>query len=77
MAERAAVLFGAQEKLFAWLPNVLSPFERDEYSMALSRVKETLAEEAFLTAWAKGQAMSHNQAFAFALTNSSEELGKI
>jgi predicted ATPase len=68
MAERAANLFGAQEKLFGWLPNFLSPFERDEYVKALTRLKETLGKEAFLTAWARGQVMSHQQAFTLALT---------
>jgi len=73
MAERAAKLFGAQEKLFAWLHNVLSPFERDEYDRALTMVKKTLSEEVFFAAWATGSAMSHHQAFALALANRSEE----
>lgn len=74
MAERAAVLFGAQEKLFAWLPILQSPFEKSEYERARTLVKAILGEEAFAAAWGKGQGMSHQQAFTLALDETGENL---
>lgn len=74
MAERAAVLFGAQEKLFPWLLNLLSPVEKGEYARALRVVKEALAKETFSAAWDRGQVMAHQQAFALALEETREDL---
>lgn len=74
MAERAAVLFGTQEQLFAWLPVILTPFEREEYARALTGVKEVLGKKDFLSTWKKGQGLSHQQAFALALEETGENL---
>lgn len=71
-AERAAVLFGAQEKLFRWLPNLLSPVEKSEYARALGVVQEALDGEAFAAAWTRGQSMVHQEAFAYALADGLE-----
>lgn len=73
MAERAAILFGAQEKLFAWLPIVLSPLENSEYARALTIVKATLGEESFSNSWSRGQTMSHHQVFALALGGTDKD----
>jgi hypothetical protein len=67
LAEQAVILFGTQQKLFRWLPIILSPAERSEFELALAKVRKTVGEEVFAAAWAKGQSMTRQQVFAYAL----------
>ena len=64
---RAAILFGAQDALCDWLKNTLSMAERNEYEQALASARVALGEKAFTAAWAEGQAMTLEQAVAYAL----------
>jgi hypothetical protein len=66
-ARRAAILFGAQSGMVGYLMNILPPVERLEYEQAVACVRSTLSDDAFSTAWAEGQAMSLDQAVAYAL----------
>ena len=65
--QRAVILFGAQDALCDWLKNTLSLAERNEYEQALASAQAALGEEAFTTAWTEGQAMTLEQAVAYAL----------
>ena len=64
---RAAVIFGALERLCPWLRNVSSPLERSEYERAMQIACDGLGGEAFDAAWAEGLAMSPKQAAEFNL----------
>jgi predicted ATPase/DNA-binding SARP family transcriptional activator len=73
-AERAALLFGAADARFAAahlpfdLPNVLyDPSLRTEHERLVAETRTDLGEAAFAAAWAKGQAMSLEQAVEHAV----------
>jgi non-specific serine/threonine protein kinase len=69
---RAAQLLGASDSLLKAMgldPNPSDQLEIDRYEAA---VREQLSEEDFESAWAKGQAMSLEQANAFALEEKTE-----
>jgi tetratricopeptide (TPR) repeat protein len=66
-ARRATILFGAQASMVGCLMNIIPPTERLEYEHAVASVRTTLGEEAFTTAWAEGQALTLEQAVAYAL----------
>lgn len=72
--ERAALLFGAAETLFAATPmqwNLLSvlqdPVLRAEHDRLLVHTQSELGKAAFAAAWAAGAAMTVEQAVAYAL----------
>jgi hypothetical protein len=45
------------------------PVDRDDYERDVALARAQLGEEAFTAAWAEGQAMSLEQAIAFALAD--------
>jgi hypothetical protein len=60
-------LFGAAEALRKATERQLSVSEREEYERDLAVARSHLDERAFAAAWAEGQAMSLDQACAYAL----------
>ncbi len=64
---RAALLWGAEKALSASIGSCRPPNEHSRKSLAVSEVQKELGEEAFAAAWAEGQAMTWEQAVAFAL----------
>ena len=60
-AQLAAILFGAQEALCAWVKNILSPPERREFEQALASVRAKLGEATFMGAWEHGRSMTEEQ----------------
>jgi hypothetical protein len=66
-AQRAALLFGAAESLRASIDVPLPPGERDEHDRAVAAARCVLGEQAFAAGWAKGRAMTPEQAIACAL----------
>lgn len=78
--ERAAQLFGATESLLKAADVVLEPADRTEYDDHLTAVRNQLDAATFAAMWAEGQAMSLEQAFAYALRETgapSEEGGTL
>jgi predicted ATPase/class 3 adenylate cyclase/uncharacterized protein HemY len=65
--ERAARLFGAMEALHELIRFILSPVERAERNEAIAASRAALGEEAFTKASAEGQAMTLEEAVAYAL----------
>jgi non-specific serine/threonine protein kinase len=65
-AETAARLFGAGEAALQARGTHLSPSNRADYERNVAAARVQMGEEAFAAAWAKGQAMSLEQAIAFA-----------
>ena len=68
-ARRAATLFGAQAGLYEWQKNLFSLAEREEYEQALASTRTALGDPAFTAAWEEGQAMTLDQAIAYALAS--------
>jgi hypothetical protein len=68
---RAAHLFGAASALREALGAPLPPPDRPTYDCALESARGQLGKQAFATAWAEGQAMTLEQAIAFALAVTS------
>jgi predicted ATPase/DNA-binding CsgD family transcriptional regulator len=64
-AQQAAVLFGAQESLCAWVRNILSPPERSEFEHALASARANLGEVAFAAAWEEGRSMTEEQVMRY------------
>lgn len=60
--------------MYEWQKNLLSLAERDEYEQMLASTRSELGEEAFAAAWAEGQAMTTEQAVAYAVGNMIESL---
>jgi non-specific serine/threonine protein kinase len=69
--DRAARLLGAAEALAAASGYALRSADRAHHNRTLAAVRSGLAEEAFAAAWAAGQAMTENQAVAYALEEGS------
>jgi predicted ATPase/DNA-binding SARP family transcriptional activator len=65
--ERAARLFGAEEALREVFGQPFPPVERPEFDCLVAPMRAALGEEAFAAAWAKGRAMTLEQAVAYAL----------
>ena len=65
--ERAATLWSTEEVLSASIGSRRPANECARKALIMSDVRKTLGEEAFATAWAEGQAMTWEQAVAFAL----------
>ena len=64
---RAATLLGAAKGFLEETQYPQTPNDRNRSSQAASETLEALGEEAFTMAWAEGQAMTWEQAVAFAL----------
>jgi predicted ATPase/DNA-binding CsgD family transcriptional regulator len=69
--ERAAQLLGASDALLKAMGLGLQPADQPEVDRFTAAVREQLDEETYQSAWAKGQAMSLEQATAFALEGGS------
>ena len=65
--ERAARLLGASEHSYNLIQFQYTPAERDEHDQAIAAARAALGEEAFAEAWAEGQAMTPEEAIAYAL----------
>jgi non-specific serine/threonine protein kinase len=65
--ERAARLLGASDALLKAMGLGLQPQDQPEIDRYEAAIREQLGEEAFNSAWAKGQAMSLEEAVAYAL----------
>jgi non-specific serine/threonine protein kinase len=70
--ERAARMLGASDALFKTMGLGLQPPDQPEIDRYKTSMREQLGEEAFKSAWEKGQAMSLEQAIAFALEEEPE-----
>jgi predicted ATPase/DNA-binding SARP family transcriptional activator len=68
--ERAVRLWGAAEALRKALGSPMPPGERDHYAEQVAQARTAVSDEAFAAAWAKGQAMTMEQAVAYALEDS-------
>jgi predicted ATPase len=68
-AERAAALFAAAAALRESIGVGLSRFYHDEHDARLAAARAALGDKAFSTAWAKGRALTLEQAVAYALTD--------
>ncbi len=66
---RAVTLFAVAQALREALGLVRAPCESADYERDLTALRSELDEEAFATAWAKGQAMTLEQAITYALGN--------
>ncbi len=66
-SERAARLCGAADALRERLGTPLRPFEQAPHGQRVAALQATLGEEAFAAAWAEGQELSLELAFAEAL----------
>src|SRR5262249_29204402 len=67
LRERATRLFGAAEALRHGISFRRPPTEHADYDESVSAACSVLGEPAFETAWAEGQAMTLEQAVAYAL----------
>jgi tetratricopeptide (TPR) repeat protein len=65
--KEAATLTGAAESLFATVGFELLPADKEEYERGLVALREALSEEAFAAARRQGEAMSMEEAIAYAL----------
>ena len=68
---RVARLLGAAESLREAIGTPLRPTQRADYAHAVAAARAELGEEAFAAAWAEGQAMSVEQAIAYALEDAA------
>jgi predicted ATPase/DNA-binding SARP family transcriptional activator len=64
---RSCTLLGASEQLRHTISTPLSTAEQADYERCLSTVRANLGGEAFADLWAKGQAMTLEEAIAYAL----------
>lgn len=65
--QQAARLLGATETFYSQLRFLISPREREQHERDIRSVHLSLGEEAFEALWAEGQAMTLEQAVAYAL----------
>jgi predicted ATPase/DNA-binding XRE family transcriptional regulator len=65
--ERAARLFGATEARLEAIGARISPSNRSDYGRNVAAVRRDLGDEAFAAAWARGRAMTTEQAVACAI----------
>ncbi|MDQ3821178.1 MAG: tetratricopeptide repeat protein, partial [Acidobacteriota bacterium] len=67
-ADRAARLLGASDSLNETIGYVLGSFEREVFDRYVAAARGARGEEQFSSAWARGRAMTFEQAIAYALT---------
>ncbi len=67
--EAAAQLLGAVEGIRETLGMALPPHQRPRYERRVAAVGDALDQEAFAAAWARGEAMSIEEAVAYALND--------
>ena len=65
-AEETAQLFGAVEGIRETLAMALPPRERDRHERRIGAIRAALDQEQFATAWARGKAMTIDEAVAYA-----------
>ncbi|HZT40659.1 MAG TPA: tetratricopeptide repeat protein [Chthonomonadaceae bacterium] len=65
--ERVGRLWGAAEAIRKTTDVPMVPYLQAEHERCLAALRSTLAEEAFTSAWEQGQAMTMEQAIAYAL----------
>ena len=70
--ERAAQLLGASDALLKAMGLGQQPSDQPEIDRYEAVVRQQIGEEAFKSAWEKGQAMSLEQAITFALDEENE-----
>lgn len=63
--EKAALFFGASERLFRLMVNTLSPIERSWRENDLTATRIALGEEKFQALWQEGYALTSEQAIAY------------
>jgi predicted ATPase/DNA-binding XRE family transcriptional regulator len=73
LAERAAWLFGAAAAVREAIGAPPHPDERADYDRNLADVRAALGDEAFLTAWAHGQALSLEEVIAMVSAQGTPE----
>ncbi|MCC6447012.1 MAG: winged helix-turn-helix domain-containing protein [Armatimonadetes bacterium] len=66
--ERAACLYGFAETIRLSMSVILPPVERPDYEYRVAALRSALSEEEFSSAWARGKAMSIEEAIAYALS---------
>jgi hypothetical protein len=66
-AEAAAQLFGAVEGIRESLGIALPPRQRARHERRIAAIRDALEEEVFAAAWARGKAMSIDEAIAYTL----------
>ena len=64
---RVAVLLGAADSLRAGIDSLATPVDRADFEPVLTAARVQLGEARFKAAWAKGQAMTLEQAIVYAL----------
>jgi tetratricopeptide (TPR) repeat protein len=69
--QRAATLLGASDAAFARLAIPYQPADRMEIDQYVSQVRLQVGDEAFRAAWSVGQAMTFDEAVAYALLGST------
>jgi hypothetical protein len=69
--ERAARLLGAAVGLLDIIKADLAPADRSDYEASVARVHAQLGTQAFEAAWAHGQALTLEQAIAYAISPES------
>lgn len=70
--KRAAILCGAIREWESQIEGIYCPRERSEHQAALDAARRVLGEEAFEAAWKEGQALTMEQARAYALEGLSK-----
>ena len=69
---RAAHLFGAAYAFLQRSGTLIDPSDRPEHDQNIAFVRAQLGDAAFEAAWAEGQAMSLDEAIAYALEQPSD-----
>jgi predicted ATPase/class 3 adenylate cyclase len=73
--QRAARLYGAAETLREKIDIPMTPQERIEYEKELANLRTGMDEKTYKSSWVEGQAMSMDDAIAFALETNSDKTG--
>ncbi|HWE62484.1 MAG TPA: tetratricopeptide repeat protein, partial [Chloroflexota bacterium] len=70
--ERAARVLAAAAVLAVQLGSNLAVYEQGHHDQNIEQIRDSLGEPAFATNWAQGQAMTHEQAIAYALSTGDQ-----
>ena len=73
-AERAAKLFGAAEALREIINIAMTKVERIEYDLEVADLRAGMEDEAFLSSWMEGRALSMEEAIEWALEKPNTKL---